>query len=50
MNGGVPQQQVRAVYDEQTIRVYQAYGHDIADAALAAGTFVSPPHRSNLIG
>ena len=35
--------EIRAVYDETTIRVYQAYGDDIADAALANGTFVSPP-------
>lgn len=35
--------QIRAVFDENTIRVYQAYNHSIADAALAAGTFVSPP-------
>lgn len=38
-----PRYQVRAVYDEQTIRVYQAFSDQIADAALAAGTFVSPP-------
>ncbi|WP_199560184.1 DUF4291 domain-containing protein [Sphingomonas psychrotolerans] len=41
----IPPQQIRAVYDEHIIRVYQAYGHDIADAALAAGTFVSPPFK-----
>ncbi len=39
----VPYQQIRAVYDEQTIRVYQAYSHQIADAALKHGRFVSPP-------
>ncbi|HEX4302201.1 MAG TPA: DUF4291 domain-containing protein [Rhizomicrobium sp.] len=39
----IPQQQIRAVYDADTIRVYQAYGDAIADAALANGTFVSPP-------
>jgi len=38
-----PYRQVRAVYDATTIRVYQAYRHEIADAALAAGRFVSPP-------
>jgi hypothetical protein len=31
--------QVRAVYDDKTIRVYQAYGDQIADAALKHGTF-----------
>lgn len=40
-----PQQQIRAVYDEGTIRVYQAYSDAIADAALSAGTFVSPPFK-----
>ena len=35
--------QIRAVYDSRTIRVYQAYRNEIADAALAHGTFVSPP-------
>lgn len=39
----VPERQIRAVYDERTIRIYQAYGDEIADAALAHGTFVSPP-------
>lgn len=39
----IPQHQIRAVYDERTIRVYQAYSDQIADTALAAGTFVSPP-------
>ncbi|MEN3951232.1 DUF4291 domain-containing protein [Iodidimonas sp. SYSU 1G8] len=35
--------QIRAFFDERTIRVYQAYNDKIADTALAAGTFVSPP-------
>jgi hypothetical protein len=35
--------QIRAVFDDTTIRVYQAYRDDIADTALARGTFVSPP-------
>src|SRR5450830_899129 len=37
--------QIRAVYDATTIRVYQAYSDSIADAALAHGTFVSPPFK-----
>ena len=41
----VPLRQIRAVYDEQTIRVYQAYSDAIADSALANGTFVSPPFK-----
>ncbi len=40
--GEVPERQIRAVFDEQTIRVYQAYGDAIADPALKAGTFVPP--------
>jgi len=34
--------QIRAVYTDQTITVYQAFRDAIADAALTAGTFVSP--------
>jgi hypothetical protein len=41
----IPQRQIRAVYDEYTIRVYQAYNDQIAEAALANGTFVSPPFK-----
>jgi hypothetical protein len=44
-NPQVPHRQIRAVYNEQTIRVYQAYSDDIAGAALANGTFVSPPFK-----
>ena len=38
-------QQIRAVYNEQTIRVYQAYSDAIANAALLNQTFVSPPFK-----
>ena len=41
----VPLRQIRAVYDDETIRVYQAYSDAIADSALAYGTFVSPPFK-----
>lgn len=41
----IPLRQIRAVYDESTIRVYQAYSDPIADSALAHGTFVSPPFK-----
>ena len=41
----VPMREIRAVYDDQTIRVYQAYSDAIADSALAAGKFVSPPFK-----
>lgn len=40
-----PLRQIRAVYDDKTIRVYQAYSDTIADSALANGTFVSPPFK-----
>ncbi len=43
MTAAIPPRQIRAVFNSRTIRVYQAYGDDIADAALANGTFVSPP-------
>ena len=32
----IPQRQIRAVYDDRTIRVYQAYSDKIADTALVA--------------
>lgn len=35
----IPQRQIRAVFDESTIRVYQAYSPVIADEALRLGTF-----------
>ena len=41
----VPLRQIRATYDETTIRVYQAYSDVIADAVLAKGTFTSPPFK-----
>lgn len=39
----LPIYQIRAAYDDNLIRVYQAYSNEIADSALANGTFVSPP-------
>ncbi|MEV0648128.1 DUF4291 domain-containing protein [Phytomonospora sp. NPDC050363] len=36
------QHEIRADFDESTIVVYQAYPSRVADAALAAGTFVPP--------
>ena len=38
----IPEREIRAVFDDRTIRVYQAYSDPIADAALRHGTFVSP--------
>jgi hypothetical protein len=37
-----PQYEIRADYDGETIVVYQAHAPAIADAALAAGSFVAP--------
>lgn len=45
---GLPYRQIRAVYDDATIRVYQAFNAQIADAALAAGRFVAPFSRSRM--
>jgi hypothetical protein len=45
LSSAIPLHQIRAVYDNKTIRVYQAYPDHIADTALARGTFVSPPFR-----
>src|SRR6516164_3911260 len=43
-----PARQVRAASDAHTITVYQAYSPQIADAALAAQTFVAPFKRSRM--
>ena len=40
-----PYHEIRAVYDDDTVRVYQAYSEPIAVSALKHGTFVSPPFR-----
>lgn len=37
-----PERQIRALFGAHTVTVYQAYAPDIADRALAAGTFVPP--------
>ncbi|MDR7325687.1 hypothetical protein J2S44_005937 [Catenuloplanes niger] len=44
MSDTVPARQVRAVFTDRTITVYQAYSPEIALPALAAGHFV-PPFR-----
>uniref|UniRef100_C5CYG7 DUF4291 domain-containing protein n=1 Tax=Variovorax paradoxus (strain S110) TaxID=543728 RepID=C5CYG7_VARPS len=41
----IPHNQIRAMYDADTIRVYQAYSDAIADSALAQGRLVSPPFK-----
>lgn len=35
--------QIRAIFNQDTIRVYQAFNSGIADAAIKKGTFSSPP-------
>ncbi len=40
-----PARQIRAVFDDTTIRVYQAYSQEIADAALGHGSLKSPPFK-----
>ena len=42
-----PLNQIRAVYNDKTIRVYQAYSDAIADSALAKNTFQSPAFSMN---
>jgi hypothetical protein len=41
----VPQHQIRAVFDDRRIRVYQAFNRVIAEHAVSHGTFVSPPFK-----
>ncbi|MEV6252941.1 DUF4291 domain-containing protein [Nocardia sp. NPDC051929] len=43
-----PPRRIRAVYDERTIVVYQAYSPEIAEPAVAAGTFVEPFRRERM--
>lgn len=42
-NDANPERQIRAFYNKDFIRVYQAYSDAIADTALENRTFVSPP-------
>ncbi|KAF4406554.1 DUF4291 domain-containing protein [Streptomyces lycii] len=44
----VADRQVRARFTKETITVYQAYAPAIAEAALAAGTFVAPFKRERM--
>lgn len=38
---------IRALYDETTITIYQAYNETIANSALKAQTFISPPFKKD---
>lgn len=40
--------QMRASFTDRDITVYQAYSPEIADAAVAAGTFVAPFKRDRM--
>ncbi|MFG2823419.1 DUF4291 domain-containing protein [Kitasatospora sp. NPDC048365] len=44
----VPVRQIRAAHDAESLTVYQAYPVGIAEAALAAGTFVAPFKRERM--
>jgi hypothetical protein len=44
----IPPHQIRAVYDAETITVYQAYSPEIADSALAHGRFVGGFKRERM--
>jgi hypothetical protein len=44
----VPVRQIRALYTDETITVYQAYAPEIARPALAAGQFVPPFARDRM--
>jgi hypothetical protein len=44
----IPERQVRALFDEDTVTVYQAYSSEIADRALRAGRFVAPFKRERM--
>ncbi|MEV6865946.1 DUF4291 domain-containing protein [Streptosporangium subroseum] len=44
----VPYRQIRAVYTEKSITVYQAYDSAVTEPAVAAQTFVSPFKRERM--
>lgn len=44
----IPQHQIRALFDDETVTVYQAYRAEIAEPALAAGRFVPPFKRDRM--
>ncbi|WP_433633083.1 DUF4291 family protein [Nocardia sp. CA-120079] len=48
MDVSAPTRQIRASYDDSTVAVYQAYSPQIAEPAVAAGTFVSPFKRERM--
>jgi hypothetical protein len=44
----VPYHQIRAIYTDTTVTVYQAYPPAVAEPALTAGRFVSPFKRDRM--
>ncbi len=40
-----PEREIRAVYDSNSIRVYQAFSNEIADSAIKNKSFISPPFK-----
>lgn len=44
----IPKHQIRAVFGDETITVYQAYSPAIAEPAVVAGRFVEPFSRSRM--
>eukprot|EP00326_Haptolina_ericina_P033497 CAMPEP_0181251608 /NCGR_PEP_ID=MMETSP1096-20121128/46981_1 /TAXON_ID=156174 ORGANISM="Chrysochromulina ericina, Strain CCMP281" /NCGR_SAMPLE_ID=MMETSP1096 /ASSEMBLY_ACC=CAM_ASM_000453 /LENGTH=331 /DNA_ID=CAMNT_0023349229 /DNA_START=6 /DNA_END=1001 /DNA_ORIENTATION=- len=42
MSTTIPFREIRAIYDEDTVRVYQAYSDEIAELAVAANSFEAP--------
>lgn len=48
MAKSIPFRQIRAQFTDSTIRVYQAYSHEIADNALREQTFVDPFKRTRM--
>ncbi len=44
----LPVRQIRAHFDERTVRVYQTYSAEIADIAMASQTFKSPFSRQRM--
>ncbi|MDO4258820.1 MAG: DUF4291 domain-containing protein [Actinomycetaceae bacterium] len=48
MTENIPYRQIRADFTDDTIVVYQAYRHEIANAAINAGTFAPPFSRTRM--
>ena len=44
----VPERQVRALFNEHSVSIYQAYSPEIANPAVSSGTFVSPFKRTRM--